>query len=55
MIPEPSTELSDINIREMHCELNALTRADGSALLTQGKIMSYTAIRVHNNVLRTCR
>lgn len=42
MIAEPSTELPEINIRQMHCELNALTRADGSALLTQGKIVAST-------------
>lgn len=29
----PETELS---IRPMFCELNALTKADGSVLLTQG-------------------
>lgn len=43
MIPEPSAELPEINIRQMHCELNALTRADGSALLTQGKFVTSTA------------
>lgn len=30
-------EQSEIHLREMYCELNALTRADGSVLLTQGK------------------
>lgn len=25
-----------LNFRPMHCELNALSRADGSALFTQG-------------------
>lgn len=34
---ESSNEPPEINIRPMFCELNALTRADGSALLTQGK------------------
>lgn len=27
---------SELNLRPMYCELGALTRADGSALLTQG-------------------
>lgn len=26
----------ELNFRPMHCELNALSRADGSALFTQG-------------------
>lgn len=42
MIAEPLSESPEINIRKMHCELNALTRADGSALLTQGKFLTKT-------------
>lgn len=47
MIPEQSNELPEINIRQMHCELNALTRSDGSALLTQGKYVTSTTTWFH--------
>lgn len=33
---------ADASFRPMHCELNALTRADGSALFTQGTIEETT-------------
>lgn len=31
-----TNKMPQLNMRAMFCELNALTRADGSALLTQG-------------------
>lgn len=34
------TNTEDI-IRPMHCELHALTRSDGSALLTQGIVSPF--------------
>lgn len=31
------SEHNDVVLRPMHCKLNAHTRSDGSAMLTQGK------------------
>lgn len=35
---QPS-EYSDVSLRPLHCRLNAHTRSDGSAMLTQGNFM----------------
>lgn len=35
---QPSIDYKDISIRPLHCKLNALTRSDGSSMLTQGMI-----------------
>lgn len=35
-IDTQATEYSDIALRPIHCKLDALTRSDGSAMLTQG-------------------
>lgn len=31
------TELCEVSLRPLRCKLNAQTRADGSAIFTQGK------------------
>lgn len=38
---KPAIIEPEMNLRPMFCELGALTRADGSALLTQGKHKSF--------------
>lgn len=36
----PTKEYDDISLRPLHCKLNAHTRSDGSAMLTQGMVLS---------------
>lgn len=33
---EPSVQHTDVELRPIFCKLNAQTRSDGSAILTQG-------------------
>lgn len=49
MSPASTVDINMVdNLRPMRCELHALTRADGSALLTQGLInMNVTAARIY--------
>lgn len=42
----PDADTDSLNFRPMHCELNALTRADGSALFTQGTLLLHLCSQI---------
>lgn len=50
----PIKEYDDVSLRPLHCKLNAHTRSDGSAMLTQGMVLLIIMKKKSSNELIFC-